>query len=97
MLEGEWQQQVVDLAAHMGWLTYHTHDSRKSRAGFPDLTLVRNGRLIFAELKRESANPTPAQERWLFELGRVAAGAPFSVETYLWRPSDWTDVERILR
>jgi hypothetical protein len=34
-----------------GWLTYHTHDSRRSAAGFPDLVFLRDGVMIVAECK----------------------------------------------
>lgn len=62
------------LALALGWLGYHTHRSQHSPAGFPDLVLVKGGRLIFAELKRQaaSAKPTEEQRRWLAELGRVS-------------------------
>ena len=41
--EGEFQAWVLDLANRNGWLAYHTHDSRKSAAGFPDVD-TRQGR-----------------------------------------------------
>ena len=40
MLEREWQAQVVSAAQALGWTTYHTHDSRRSDKGWPDLVLV---------------------------------------------------------
>jgi len=45
---------------------------------------VRAGRVIFAELKRNGARPTPAQRAWLEAL-QACAG----VEVYLWTPNDW--------
>jgi hypothetical protein len=88
VLEADWQEQVVHLATLAGWLCYHTHDSRHSVAGFPDLVLVRAPRLVFAELKvdpptSKRGRPTPVQERWLGTL----RGVP-SVEVYVWRPPD---------
>ncbi len=41
LYEKPFQAQVVELARLSGWLTYHTHDSRRSQSGFPDLVLVR--------------------------------------------------------
>ena len=41
MNEAELQRNVLSLAAMTGWLAYHTYDSRRSQAGFPDLVLVR--------------------------------------------------------
>jgi hypothetical protein len=87
--EREWQREVVALAKHMGWRHYHTHDSRRSEPGWPDLALVRD-RLVLAELKTETGRVSAAQERWLSLLS--SAG----VETYLWRPSDRDEVIRVL-
>lgn len=63
------------LADTLGWLGYHTHDSRRSREGFPDLVLVHPlaGRMIVAELKRQKrSNPTPAQVEWLNGINAVS-------------------------
>lgn len=52
--EAELQRMVTRLADTLGWtLQYHTHDSRRSQAGFPDLVLVHpgQGRIVYAELK----------------------------------------------
>ena len=87
MHERDWQAIVVDAAKLNGWRVYHTFDSRRSEPGFPDLVMVRGGRLIAAELKSETGRPTRAQVDWLRDLEAVE-----SVETYLWRPSDWEQV-----
>lgn len=83
MTELEFQAHVVALAVQLGWWTYHTHDSRRSEPGFPDLTMVRGTRLVFAELKRESGRVTPAQRR----VHVLLEGAGHLVR--VWRPSDW--------
>jgi len=83
--------QVLRYAALRGWHCYHTHDSRHSSAGFPDLVLVRRPRVVFAELKSDRGRCTPEQRAWLAEL------AECSVEVKLWRPSDWEEIERCLR
>ena len=100
---------VKAMAKQLGWLVYHTHDSRRSDAGLPDIIAVRKGVLIFAELKREGQKPTPAQNEWIGALATVQAEAehwvsdvpkPFvdrPVRVYVWRPSDLADIERILR
>lgn len=90
--ESELQGFVTTLARLHGWLAYHTHDSRRSEAGFPDLTLVRDGRIIFAELKSEKGRITPAQQKWLDWLGRSSA-----VDVYVWRPSDLDTIDEVLR
>jgi hypothetical protein len=90
MTEREWQAQVVDAARLMGWRVYHTHDSRRSAPGWPDLALVRD-RLVMAELKTETGRVSPEQQQWLALLD--AAG----VETHLWRPSDLDEVLAVLK
>jgi hypothetical protein len=92
--ERDFQRAVIDLARLTGWRVHHTRPAltRRGRwltpiqgdAGFPDLVLVRAGRVIFAELKRNGARPTPAQRGWLGAL-QACAG----VEVYLWTPNDW--------
>ena len=84
--------RVRRLAERSGWLVYHTHDSRRSPEGFPDVVLTKPGRLIFAELKSRIGKPTAEQARWLAVLARSIPG----VETYLWRPGDWDEIERLL-
>lgn len=90
MREREWQAQVVDAARLLGWRVYHTHDSRRSEPGWPDLALVRD-RLVMAELKTDTGRVSQAQSDWL------AALRDAGVETYLWRPSDWDAVLATLR
>lgn len=98
--EAVFQAQVVQLAGFYGWLIYHTHDSRRSQPGFPDLVLVRGAELLFVELKTASGRVRPEQQMWLDALRVVqeavaitaAAAAdlpPVAVESLLWRPADW--------
>ena len=91
MSEEEFLQQVRALAHALGWKTYHTRDSRRSDEGFLDLLMVRDKRLLVAELKREDRHLTPQQEAWLTML--EATG---KVETYLWFPHDIDAIEGIL-
>lgn len=82
--EKEFQALVVDVAKRRGWLVYHTFDSRRSGAGFPDLVLVRE-RVLFRELKTARGVVSAVQKAWLQRL--VSAGADVAV----WRPADWVD------
>lgn len=91
MTEKEWMATVVAAAKALGWKVFHTHDSRRSEPGFPDLVLARNGALIFAELKTETGKVSRAQEEWLNTL--ALAGARVGV----WRPSGWPLVQEVLR
>lgn len=92
MSEKQFMRRIIDLAKLRNWLCYHTHDSRHSEPGYPDLTLVRPPRLIVAEVKTERGRLRPMQRLWLDYL-RECEG----VETHLWRPSDWGVIEEILK
>jgi hypothetical protein len=87
------QRQVEQLAVTLGWAYYHTFNSYRSVQGFPDLVLVNETqrRTVFAELKSEKGKPTSKQLEWL----RVLAAA--GNEAYLWRPSDFDGIVRVLR
>jgi len=93
--EDDFLAAVTELATLTGWLVYHTYDSRRSQAGFPDLVLARADRLIFAELKTNKGVIRAAQVTWLDTLGAVAHDQP-NVSVYLWRPRDWAGIEKIL-
>ena len=88
--ERDFQHSVVELAELYGWMIYHTYDSRRSNPGFPDLVMVRDNRVIFAELKTMKGKVTKHQERWLEALAKT------QVEVKLWRPSDINDIEEVL-
>ena len=92
--ERAFQRRVVKAARLFGWqLIYWTYDSRRSPEGYPDLTLCRPPRLVFAELKADDApKRLPLQqEAWGDALQRCTG-----VEWYCWRPRDWPQVEKIL-
>lgn len=75
-------------------MVFHPYDSRKSVGqGYPDLTLCHpeTGRILFVELKKEGAYPTPEQRRWLEALRKNEC-----VEVYCWRPSDMEALREVL-
>ncbi len=88
--EKEFQARVVKLAKERGWRVYHTYDSRRSEAGFPDLILLRGPRQIAAELKVGRNKLTPEQQDWLCAFEDAA------VETHLWTPACFDDIARTL-
>lgn len=92
MSEDVFQRQVEKLAESLGWKVYHTHDSRRSHRGWPDLVLGRRGRVLFRELKTMKGRTTPDQKEWLELLN--AAGHDAAV----WRPVQLFDrtIEREL-
>ena len=93
LTEADLLGKVVTLANLYDWAYYHTWNSRHSTAGFPDLTLVRPPRLIFAELKSQKGRIAPAQREWLDRLAAVPG-----LEVYVWRPSLWSEgkIEEVL-
>jgi len=100
MSEADWQRQVTEYAHLRGWLYCHFRPAQTSKgwrtavagdgAGWPDLCLVR-GRLVIAELKSETGKLSSVQRDWIAALELAKA------EVYVWRPSDWPQVEAVLR
>lgn len=95
MPERALQEAIIELAGHLGYRHYHTHDARRSPQGFPDLLLVHPGRrrTLYAELKSTKGRLTTTQLDWLVDL--AVAGN----HVHLWRPYDWITgaIERELR
>jgi len=93
LTERQFQKQIVDLAQMLGWRVYYVPDSRRSPAGFPDIVLLKRGRLIFAELKTEKGRLRSRQKEWLNDLKTLGQG----VKAFCWRPSNWEEIEETLR
>jgi hypothetical protein len=90
--EAAFQRMIMDLARYNGWRVYHTHDSRRSEPGFPDLVIARrNSPLWLVELKSPRGRMTPAQWSWIDTL-RTATG----VRSEVWRPDDFDRIAAIL-
>src|SRR5262245_27714679 len=97
--EKKFTQMVIDLARLHGFRVAHFRPARTTRGwvtalsghiGYPDLTLCKGPRLIFAELKTARGKLTPGQTNWLHAL--EATGA----EVYLWKPDQWDEIEALL-
>jgi hypothetical protein len=63
--------------------------------GWPDCVFMRNGKLVVAEFKigsptSKAGNPRPEQWEWLNAI------ASYGIPTYVWRPEDRDEIERIL-
>ena len=105
-LERFFQNEAHDVAAHYGWRPFHLRDRDSIHIvrgrGFPDLVMWRKdyetGKidLLAAELKRDArpedkpSQVTPEQKEWVEALGQ-------HIPTYIWRPENWDEIERILR
>jgi hypothetical protein len=98
--EGELQENVVKMAHLLRWRVAHFRPAQNAAgrwstpvaadgAGFPDLVMVRDRIVIYAELKSDGGRLSDAQKDWLAVLPNSC----------VWRPVDWKsgEIERILR
>ena len=100
MLESDLLDAVLALAKVYGFRAVHWRAAKTAHGwrtpvqgdgkGWPDLLLVKGGRMIAAELKSDTGRLAPEQRLWL----SVLEGA--GVETYLWRPSDLQHIADVL-
>jgi hypothetical protein len=82
-----------DAVARPGWRHRRSADRPLGArlAACPRLDRrLRRGRVLAVELKAEHGHYRDGQREWLREL----AGA--GVETFTWRPSQWSEIERVL-
>ena len=100
LLEDDMQAGVIALARMLGYRVAHFRPALTAKGwrtpvsgdgkGFPDLILVRRGRVIVAELKSAKGECTPEQEAWLDSFRASCA------EVYVWRPADYPNVIKAL-
>ena len=89
--EEDWQRKVIAAAVLLGWGFWHDTNIRKRMPGLPDLILWRPRNFMGCELKTETGELTAKQELLL------RAWDLAGIETHVWRPSMWIDVEVRLR
>lgn len=92
MTEAQLQEAIIDLARLRGWLIHHDRPARLANGewrtpiqgdhGFPDLVLVRGGRVLFREIKAAKGFLSQEQERWRWALD--------DDDYAVWRPEDWS-------
>ena len=90
MTESEFQKQVTDLCDWLRLKWHHETDSRRSKAGFPDLVICGPGGVIFAELKTKAGRLRPEQQEWIEALEEAGQ------EVYVWRPPQIDEIRRRL-
>ncbi len=101
MGEKDFLEQVIDLGHLYHWRIAHFRPSVNQRgqwstavqadgAGFPDLIMVREDRLLFAELKSEKGKVSDSQYEWIDALKETNA------EVYIWKPSDFDKIAEVL-
>ena len=101
--ERDFQRSVTDMLEAAGFRWYHSADSRRDRAGFPDIVATDGSRILFAELKSEDGEVSPAQKGWLNDLWLVSerarresrGGASLfpAVDVRTWRPSQLDEIQ----
>ena len=104
LTEEEFQRMVIEVAHAYKWVVAHFRKARTLRGwvtpvqadgkGWPDLVLVKQSRIIFAELKSEKGKLTPEQQVWIDLLSNVGDK---DVQVYIWRPSQWEQLVEILK
>lgn len=98
--EADFQKVVIEYAQLRGWLVHHARPAQRQSGrwstpiagdrGFPDLVLARKGVVIFAELKSQKGHLTSGQAHW--QLALTNPGQMWH-RYFVWRPSDWSDIE----
>lgn len=78
MREAELQRTVLDAARLGGWIVHHSRPALTSTGrwvtplsgdpGLPDLILVRDGRVLWLELKSETGRVSTHQSVWIGRL-----------------------------
>jgi hypothetical protein len=105
MSEREFQTQIVDFAHLCRWTVVYFRPARVVRnghekyetpiggdgKGWPDTIMLREDRLVAAEIKREGGKATAEQMAWLDRFNLIPGCSGF-----LWFPSDWTEIVRTL-
>ncbi len=93
MSESDLANLVVNMARERGWHVFRLPANRtvrpvKDAVGYPDLTLARDGQVIWIELKAEGGVLSKAQLGWILDLPAM----------HVIRPDDYTDgtVARLL-
>lgn len=92
--EAELQRTITEALDVFGWLHFHDPNLRRCagcghlnrdarRPGFPDIVAVRNGDLLFYELKTEKGRESVEQRAWLEALAEVPG-----IDVGVWRPRD---------
>ena len=90
LTEKQWQRLVTDTADLFGWMWEHFPQMIGNPKGFPDLILIKDGRVIFAELKTQNGKISDDQKDW------HARAADNGVRVHVWRPEDWPWLVRVL-
>jgi hypothetical protein len=81
MTEAELRAVVVDMAHRKGWAVFSlpiikTRRPVKDAVGYPDLTLARDGEVLWLELKQEDGKLSTPQFAWQLALPHMEVIRP---------------------
>lgn len=84
--EADLKRIVVDMAHAFGWKVFSLPMNRnvrpvKDAIGYPDLTLARNGAVLFLELKTQKGTLSPEQWDWMAQLPAMLVIRPDDLDT----------------
>lgn len=87
MTEAELRAAVVEMAHALGWRIFSlpiakTRRPVKDASGFPDLTLAREKRVLFVELKQDDGTLSRAQMSWMHDLPNYHVVRPRDLEPW---------------
>lgn len=90
--EKAFTDMVRQAARAFGWMSYHTHNSKHSEAGYPDIRFVHpvRGQKFYAELKVGRNEPTDAQRQWIAALTNAGE------VVFVWKPEHWDEIVDVL-
>lgn len=101
MNESQFARQIEYLLELGGWRWCHYEPAVRQSGGWatplrgdkgePDYRAVRDGRLIFVEIKGDGGRLSAFQKAWIADL--LAAG----IETFVWYPKDLEIAKQVLR
>jgi hypothetical protein len=91
--ETEFKKWIVKVARERGWKVNHVWKTRNERGvwittcapGWPDLTLVRAGRIVFIEVKSRRGRVEPDQDEWLDELAKIPCAEVWVADARQWQ------------
>ena len=93
--EKAFQTIVVTTAREHGWMVKNNIcEHSKSEPGFPDLVMVKEGKILFVELRSDKDKFTAEKHEWLKALSthQRNCGSTF---VQLWPISEWDRIKEI--
>jgi hypothetical protein len=93
--KAKFTMRVIGLAKLRGWKVTHFLEQTADKGWF-NLVLVKDGRMILAELKSAKGALSEEQVEWICWMNDVCKNCHPYVRMFVWRPSDWKIIEEVL-